>query len=560
MDKDNRAAIFQTLSRVTSTEGHPAISRPSSLSEPSALPTLPPTDPEKAIGEQIIETETQKNPNLVDWDGPDDPEKPINWTKKKKWTNLVLIATLTLLTPFGSTMFAPGVPQMMEDFHQNSPDLASFSVSIYILGYALGPLFIAPLSELYGRVPVYHVCTFFFMVFTLACGLSTSLGMIIFFRFVAGLAGSCPITIGSGTVADCWKQEERGTVMSAWTLPILLGLVAIKLCPAANTNLCQPNTWPCCRWIYEPVCRMAMELLLAFNYGMIRALLTVESLTFLQAAVVLVATVVGLPETYPTVLLERKAKKLRKETGNQDFRAPSELSGRSPGRILWLNLIRPTKMLLFSPIVFGLSLYIAVVYGYLYIMFSTLTPVFGEQYGIKGGNVGLTFLGLGIGQVIGLFMFASTSDKQLKKRAAQNGGVMKPEFRLPFLLHTSLFTPAGLILYGWSAEYKVHWIVPIIGTCLISIGMLCTFMPIANYLVDAFTIFAASAIAANTVFRSLGGAFLPLAGRRLFSNLGLGWGSTLLAFIALAFVPFIWFLEKYAEKMRTDPRWALKKL
>lgn len=199
-------------------------------------------------------------------------------------------------------------------------------------------------------------------------------------------------------------------------------------------------------------------------------------LTGQQAAVVLVATVIGIPETYPPVLLERRAKKLRKETGNQDFRAPSELTGRSPRQLLWANVVRPTKMLLLSPIVFGLSLYIAVVYGYLYIMFSTMTVVFGEQYGIRSGNVGLTFLGLGLGQVIGLVMFASTSDRQLKKRAAKNGGVMKPEFRLPFLLHTSFFAPAGLLLYGWSAEYKVQWIVPILGTCLISIGMLCTFM------------------------------------------------------------------------------------
>lgn len=202
-------------------------------------------------------------------------------------------------------------------------------------------------------------------------------------------------------------------------------------------------------------------------------------------------------------------------------------------------------------------MYIAVVYGYLYIMFSTMTVVFEGQYGIDNGNIGLVFLGLGLGQIIGLFLFASTSDRQLKKMAAQNGGIMKPEMRLPFLLHTSLFAPAGLFLYGWSAEYRVHWIVPIIGTCLISIGMLCTFMPIANYLVDAYTLYAASAIAANTVFRSLGGAFLPLAARRLYNDLGLGWGNSLLAFIALLFVPLIWLLEKYAEVLRTHPRFRL---
>jgi len=79
------------------------------------------------------------------------------------------------------------------------------------------------MSELYGRVIVYNVCTFFFLVWTIACGVSTSMPMIIVMRFLAGLAGSCPITIGSGTIADCWRQEERGMVMSTWTLPILLG-------------------------------------------------------------------------------------------------------------------------------------------------------------------------------------------------------------------------------------------------------------------------------------------------------------------------------------------------
>lgn len=271
-------------------------------------------------------------------------------------------------------------------------------------------------------------------------------------------------------------------------------------------------------------------------------------------AVMFVLTLFLLPETYPPVLLERKAKNLRKETGNQDLRAPTELSGRTPGQLLLLNVVRPTKMLVKSPVVFLLSLFIAVIYGYLYILFSSMTIVFEGQYGIGGGNVGLTFLGLGLGQCIGLLLFASTSDRQLKNRAAANGGVMKPEMRLPFLLHTSLFAPVGLLIYGWAAEYKVHWLVPILGTCLIAIGMICAFMPIGTYLVDAYTIHAASAMAANTVLRSLGGALLPLAGRRLYNALGYGWGNTLLAFIALMFVPMMWLLMKYAETLRTHPR------
>ncbi|KAK5949028.1 hypothetical protein OHC33_009949 [Knufia fluminis] len=528
-------SIFSALSRVASTENaQPAISQPPSphrLSSDTSSDSHAPheiSDPEKGVHEDAhaVERVPTKDANLVDWEGADDPEKPLNWTKKKKWQNMLIIAALTLLTPFGSSMFAPGVPDMMDEFHSTNVDLASFVVSIYVLGYALGPLVIAPMSELYGRVIVYNVCTFFFLVWTIACGVSTSMPMIIVMRFLAGLAGSCPITIGSGTIADCWKQEERGMVMSAWTLPILLGPT---LGPVIGGYLSEYAGW---RWNFY--------------------------LLSIWTAVMLVLTIFILPETYPPVLLERKAKKLRKETGNQDLRAPSELSGRTPSQILLANVIRPTKMLVRSPIVFLLSLYIALVYGYLYIMFSTLTIVFEGQYGIGKGNVGLVFLGLGFGQIIGLFLFAGTSDRMLKKRAAKNNGVMTPEMRLPFLLHNSLWAPAGLLLYGWTAEYKVHWIVPIIGTCLISIGMICSFMPIGVYLVDAYTAYAASAMAANTVLRSFGGALLPLAGRRLYASLGYGWGNSLLAFVALLFVPLLWLLMRYAEFLRTNPRFQFK--
>ena len=120
-------------------------------------------------------------------------------------------------------MFAPAVPEVMQEFNSTNVDLASFVVSIYILGYAFGPLVIAPMSELYGRLPVYHVNTGLFIVFNIAGAKSTSLPMLIAFRFLTGIAGSCPLTVGSGTIADCFRQEERGKVMSVWILPVLLG-------------------------------------------------------------------------------------------------------------------------------------------------------------------------------------------------------------------------------------------------------------------------------------------------------------------------------------------------
>jgi MFS family permease len=273
-----------------------------------------------------------------------------------------------------------------------------------------------------------------------------------------------------------------------------------------------------------------------------------------QTAVLLVVALVIQRETYPPVLLERKAKRLRKETGNNNLRSVPR-SGKTPGQLFFLSVVRPTKMLFLSPIVFGLSLYIAVVYGYLYLLFTTMTFVFHDQYGISDSNIGLVYLGIGLGQFIGLSLFGAYSDKLLRKLA--KGGEMKPEYRLPLLWPGAIIVPLGLILYGWTAQYKVHWIVPILGTLMLGAGMTGCFLPIGVYLIDAYTVYAASAMAANTVLRSLGGAFLPLAGRDMYNTLGLGWGNSLLAFIALAMSPMIWVFLKYGERIRTHPKLQL---
>lgn len=107
-------------------------------------------------------------------------------------------------------MFAPAIPEVMTEFGSDNVELASFVVSVYILGYAFGPMFVAPASERYGRLPTYHVCNILFVVFTIACAVSSNLNMLVTWRFFAGLFGSCPLTIGGGTIADMIIQEKRG--------------------------------------------------------------------------------------------------------------------------------------------------------------------------------------------------------------------------------------------------------------------------------------------------------------------------------------------------------------
>lgn len=282
-------------------------------------------------------------------------------------------------------------------------------------------------------------------------------------------------------------------------------------------------------------------------------------------------------ETYAVVILNRKAARLRKETGNLALTSITD-STLTPIALFKRSLIRPLKLLLLSPIVLALSLFSALVFGLTFLLFTTFPLVFEKQYGFSSGVTGLSYLGLAMGMIFGVVLFSALSDKILKKQA--KGGEMKPEYRLPLMVYLMPVMPIGFFWYGWSAHERVHWIVPILGTLFIGIGSLFVIvsvsaadfrsrasstiyasngsaqMPAQTYLVDAFGPYAASALAANTILRSLFGTFLPLAGPPMYKTLGLGWGNTLLGFLALSFAPIPWLFYRYGEQVRK--RWVVK--
>jgi multidrug resistance protein len=438
---------------------------------------------------------------------------------------MTIVSVVCFLTPLASSMVAPGVPLIMRDFHTTDQTVGSFFVSIYILGYALGPLVIAPMSEVYGRLPMYHLNNVLFCVWTLACALAPNTGALLVFRLFAGLAGSCPITIGGGTIADVFSASERGGAMALFALGPLFGPV---IGPVAGGYLSEAAGW---RWVFWVI--------------------------LIAGGVATVAAGVLMRETYEPVLLERKTARLRKETGNPDLKSKLD-PGISKKDYFILSIVRPTKMLIFSPTILIFSIYMAIVYGYLYLLFTTLTLVFESIYHFSQGSIGLTYLGIGIGSLMGLAIFGSISDKLSKRLTAKHGGQMKPEYRLPPLIPASIFIPVGLFWYGWSAEKHLHWIMPIIGTSFVGLGMIAMFMCIQTYFVDSFTVYAASAIAANTVLRSLVGAFLPLAGPSMYKALGLGWGNSLLGFIAVLMIPVTVLFYWKGEAIRTHPRFQVK--
>ncbi|KAH8651410.1 multidrug resistance protein [Xylariales sp. PMI_506] len=466
---------------------------------------------------QLIASDNVKpGPSLVDWDGPDDPAKPINWPPWKKGINFGIIIYFTFLSPLASTMTSSSADVILADFGSSSEELEAFVTSAFILGYAVGPLAIAPLSELYGRVPLYLSCGLLFFAFNIACAVANSLGSLVVYRLLAGAAASCPLTIAAGSIADLISKERRGTAMAMWMLGPIFGPT---LGPLICAFLTEAKGW---RW----------------NFW----LMTILSGASLVAGL-------GLNETNPTVLLQRKTKRLEKETGNTHLRSALD-QNKTPRSLFLSAIVRPLKMLFLSPIVFLLSLYMAIVYGYFYLCFTTFSLVFEGDYGFSLGISGLVYIGMGLGCAIGTIWYGLFSDWLVQRLAKRNGGVTKPEHRLPSLVIASLLVPTGLFWYGWSAQAKTHWIVPIIGTGVLGAGIQIMMTSISTYLVDAFTVYAASAMAASALLRSLFGSLLPLAGNALFGTLGVGWGSSLLAFITVVMIPVPVVFLRYGELIR----------
>ncbi|CAK7217401.1 hypothetical protein SCUCBS95973_003138 [Sporothrix curviconia] len=477
------------------------------------------TQPEDQIANETAAADDHDDADqyAVSWkDFPED--NPMEWPLGKKWRIIGTLSVLSLLTPLASSMMAPAVPEILEQFDVHNDQYGTFCVSVFVLGFAFGPLIIAPLSELYGRTIVYHVCNSLFVIFTIACALSKSIGMLVGFRFMAGFAGVAVITIGGGTIADMVPPEQRGKSMAAWSVGPLIGPVIGPVCAGF---LVEAKGW---RWVFWVIAIVA---------GFVTAI-----------------SFIVFKETYAPVLLERKAAQRRKETGDPNYYSKLQTKG-TRRQVLATSLLQPLRLLLTEPIVTCLCVYIAIIYGVLYILFTTFTFVFEENYGFSARGAGLSFIAGGVGNLLGLFFASTVSDRIVQRRKA-SGSPPVPEDRLSLVLTcpSALLLPVGLLIYGWTAEKHVHWIVPLLGTAIMGFGMMGIFMSVQIYLVDAFTRHAASATAANAVLRSILGAVLPLCGLNLYNKLGLGWGNTLLAGIELLMAPVPWILAIRGTQLR----------
>ncbi|KAI1134512.1 MFS general substrate transporter [Hypoxylon sp. FL0543] len=473
------------------------------------------------------------DPNLVTWAGPEDPENPKNWSISKKWGAVFIVSLFTLVSPVSSSMVAPSLTAIGEELDITQAFEQNIVLSIFVLAYALGPLAWGPLSELYGRVPVLQLSNLGYFGFNLGCGFARTKGQIIAFRFLSGLGGSASLAIGGGVLGDLFVAEQRGRAMSMYSLAPLLGPA---IGPIAGAFITENTTW---RWAFWATC--------------------------IADAAIQGAGLLFLRETYGPLLLDRKRLRLARETGNTALRTPyDDISSNSGGggggsrSSVWITLgtamTRPFRLLATQVIVQCIALYMMYVYGLMYLMLTSFPPLFTSPppagYGMGVGVGGLNYISLGLGFFLGAQVCAPLQDRiyaLLKRRY----GAGRPEFRVPMMVPGAVLIPVGLLVYGWTAELKTHWIGPNVGALLFAAGAIVCFQCLQGFLVDSYQRYAASAVGAATVLRSLAGFGFPLFAPSMYDRLGYGWGSTLMALLGVVIGwPSPLLLWRYGEALR----------
>ncbi|KAL4924249.1 MFS transporter [Aspergillus undulatus] len=461
---------------------------------------------------------------------PEDRDNPRCWGYWRKWYITCFVSMLNVVTTWCAGAFSSGAPEIAEHFGVSS-EVTTLCLSMYVLGYAVGPVLLAPLSEYFGRQPVYLVSWFLVCLFQLPLALAPNIGTLIVCRLIAGMAGGAPLTNTGGSISDLWERNQSGGPMAVYGLSSTFGPpMALVISGYIGLNL----GW---RWIF-------WVLMIITGFFWILLALTI-------------------PETRHSIILQRKAARARKQMRREGLQSASttvdlHASGRKGLHQLFaITLSRPFVFLFTEPITTFSAIYNGFLYGLVYLFNEAFPLVFGEPngHGFNVGQQGLAFLGLAIGPILA-FALSPLQERYYLRRVAENDNKAVPEARMWMARGGALLIPISLFWFGWTSYQSVHWIVPIIASSFFGAGLYIVILSILNYVVDGYQTYSASALAGVILVRNVVGAGFPLFATQMYNRLNYQWASSLLGFIAILLVPipFVFFYK--GEVIRLKSPWA----
>ncbi|KAM0748673.1 MFS polyamine transporter [Meredithblackwellia eburnea MCA 4105] len=444
---------------------------------------------------------------------PGTGEDPREFSNSKKWFVTLSASSLCLAVALGSSIVTGDLQGPVATLH-SSQEIINLSVALFVAAFGIGPLLLAPLSEVLGRKPIYIVSMFGYFIFTLPSALAKNSATLVVCRLIAGLFASAPMCNVGGSIGDIWKIEDRGVPMAIFSGTIFLGPC---LGPMIGGWIGQKAGWRYLYWV----------------------LFALTGVTFLST--------LAMPETLAVVLLRRKAERIRKETGDSSYKSQAEIDHIPLSHRLKIALIRPFILMFREPIVLCMSLYLTLVYSILYMFFFSMPVAFAEIRGWKGGVTGLTFASIMVGLLIGMFLMPL---QERKFRQVTKEGAF-PEARLYPMMVGSFILPVGLYIFAFTGAYEwVNFMGPCVGGALFGISCILIYVSANSYIVDSYSEYAASAIAAKTLLRSEVASAVPLYINQMISGMGFQYANLLVALVATVIIPMPFYFYFRGEKIR----------
>ncbi|KAL7921466.1 major facilitator superfamily domain-containing protein [Trichoderma austrokoningii] len=463
---------------------------------------------------------TDSNPYIVEFQF-EDPGNAMNFSPAKKWFIIFIVTLSVFSVTLTSSAYSGSATEVVKQFHCSS-EIFALGISLYVLGFAIGPALWAPLSELYGRRILFittHTCMVAFVAGSVG---ANSMATLLIFRFLTGMFGASPLTNSGGVIADMFPATQRGLAMILFCAAPFMGPV---LGPIIGGFISMNVGW---RWV-QGVCSIFI-------------------------GVVWIVGSIFVPETYGPVILRKRAEKLSEETNNTYKTIFQQRhSTLTSSEIFRKALMRPWILLFREPIVLIAATYLAILYGTVYMFMPALAIVFQRDRGWSEGVGGLAFLGLVCGMLVGI-VYAIIDDNRYKRL----GKAATPESRLPPAAVGSIALPIGLFAFAWTNSPSIHWSASIILSAPFGFGCVLVFLSCLNYLIDAYTIYAASVLGAAAMIRAFFGTAFPLFTDQMYEGIGIHWASTIPGFLTLICVPFPFVMLKYGEMLRLKCKYALE--
>ncbi|KAI0761317.1 MFS general substrate transporter [Trametes elegans] len=466
-------------------------------------------------------------PHIVVFDAHD-PDDPHQWSHRKKQSTIALICTYAFCAVFGSAIYAPAEEQIRKRFGVNA-DVSSTGLTVYVLGFGIGPLLWGPLSELLGRTLPCHIA-WFFLIATSACSaFIEDIAVILLFRFFTGCAAACSLNSGPGVIADLYSNDLHA-----------MGFASTIFAFCALSGPC-----------------------FATLFGFFIAGHTTGGLWVLRVqfffAIAMWPLLFIFPETYGPKILQKRAERLRK-AGRENAWAAHELHHKTVAQVLKGHVIRPFTMIMYEPIVQGAALWVTVTYGILYFFFEAYPVVFIQQHHIPLQLCGLLFLFVSLGMIISVVLFGPLVRLSEWVRVPlierEDKRLPMEETHLKVVIIACLLLPVSLFWFAWTSGPETHWIAPALAGIPFGYANTTIFFCFSAYTSRTYTLYASSASAANTFFRSVVASIFPIVAHSVVDALGTKWGVTVFAFIALAMVPIPLVFVRYGPTLRARSRHA----